>query len=206
MDYDRDKVKDWAGDSQLRAFRADLARFRASGYSGWGSEGFWALAIFRLQKSVGTMRPVWLRVLLALPLRLLRKFFVLLTGVDIHPSCSIGPGCLIPHGAQIRIIANTRIGADCSIGHLTTIGAGTVLEPATIGDHAHIACHVCILGPVRIGSGATIAASTLVIADVPGSHTAIGVPARILPLVKERHYGYRNTSADQSVESARDRE
>src|SRR5271163_3685691 len=57
MKYDRDAVKAWAGDSQWRALQADLARFRLSGYTGWGSEGFWALALFRLQKVVNSCRP-----------------------------------------------------------------------------------------------------------------------------------------------------
>src|SRR5277367_6184337 len=59
MKYDRNAVKAWAGDSQWRALQADLARFRLSGYTGWGSEGFWALALFRLQKVVNHCGPKW---------------------------------------------------------------------------------------------------------------------------------------------------
>ena len=41
MKYDGDTIKQWAGDSQWRCWCADLSRFRAQGYSGYFSEGFW---------------------------------------------------------------------------------------------------------------------------------------------------------------------
>ena len=110
---------------------------------------------------------------------------------------------LIPHGAQIRIIEYTKIGSDCTIGHLSTIGAGTIPGRATIGDHVYISCHVCILGPVDIGEGATIAASSLVISNVPAGHTAIGVPAKILPTVKDRRFGYSNIPMQKTSDQAR---
>ena len=202
MDYDRDAVKDWAGDSHFRALRADLARFRAHGYSGWGSEGLWALAIYRLQRSVNTLGNKYVRAVPAVLLSVLRKIFVIATGVDLNPLSEIGPGLLMPHGAQIRVIAHTKIGADCTIGHLSTIGAGSIPGHATIGDHVYISCHVCILGPVAIGEGATIAASSLIISNVPAGHTAIGVPAKILPTTKDRRFGYSNTPMQKSVDPA----
>jgi serine acetyltransferase len=38
-----------------------------------------------------------------------------------------------------------------------------------------------VLGPIRIGDNAKIGANAVVLADVPDNHTAIGVPARIIP-------------------------
>ena len=69
--FDGDKVKEWAGDSQFRAWRADLARFKKHGYSGWGSEGFWALTIYRLQRATRnrSSRITWL------PVRILLSIF-----------------------------------------------------------------------------------------------------------------------------------
>ncbi len=180
MKYDRNAVKAWAGDSQWRALQADLARFRLSGYTGWGSEGFWALALFRLQKVVNSCRPKWLWMPAIVLLAVIRKLLVLAISVDLHPSAEIGPGLLIAHGAQIRVIEGTRIGADCALNHLCTIGAGTKVGGANIGDHVFIGCQSCILGPVAIGDGAIIASCSLVIEDVPAGATAIGVPARIL--------------------------
>lgn len=181
MEYDGDRVKDWAGSSQWRALRADLARYRKSGYSGFGSEGFWALTLYRLQRSVKAARPAPLWLPLRVELALFKKLFTSLTHMDLDPDADIGAGCLIPHSGSIRIGDGAKIGADCAIHHVCTIGRSTVPGIPTIGDHVMVGCHTSILGPVRVGDYANIGAQTLVIADVPEGATAVGVPARILP-------------------------
>jgi len=181
MNYDRNVVKAWAGDSQWRALQADFARFRMHGYSGWGSEGFWGLALFRLQKCARRGQPSWLWMPLRVALAIVKKPFTMITGIDLHPDAEIGPGLLIPHGSEIRVRAGTKIGADCALHHVCTIGAGPQIGVANIGDHVLISCHSSIIGAVTIGDNATVAANSLVIADVPAGATAVGVPARILP-------------------------
>jgi hypothetical protein len=53
---------------------------------------------------------------------------------------------------------------------------------------------------VTIGDGATIAARTLVLCDVPSGHTAIGVPARILPTFLHRvAVVFRSSTPDRSA-------
>jgi serine O-acetyltransferase len=178
LKYDGDTIKAWAGDSQWRAFRADLARFRKHGYSGWGSEGFWALVIHRLQNVVRRRRSRWLWMPIRLTLQLVNKLFTMVTHTNIHPDAQIGPGLLIPN-VGLRVHGNTKIGADCTINHICTIGAGPRAGGATIGDHVVIGCHSCIIGAVTIGDGAMVAPNSLVISDVPAGATAMGVPARI---------------------------
>jgi serine O-acetyltransferase len=182
MKYDRNTVRQWAGDSQWRACRADLTRYRLQGYSGWGSEGFWALAVFRLQKITRQRSPGWLWAPARLALAILKKFLSVVTLVDLHPDAEIGPGMLICHGGPVRIHAATRIGADCAIHGACTIGAGPQPGGAIIGDHVFIGCQASIIGAVTIGDEATVAANSLVIGNVPPQCTAIGVPAKILPL------------------------
>jgi serine O-acetyltransferase len=184
--YNRNTVKAWAGDSQWRAFRADWARFRKTGYTAWGSEGFWALLLHRLQKVVRQLQPEWLWTPVRLALRVVRKLFVIVTLIDIHPDAEIGPGLIIPHGGPIRVHAATKIGADCALHHMTTIGAGPQPGGATIGDHVCIGCHSSIIGAVTIGDGAMIAANSLVISNVPAGFTAIGVPAKMLSKLSPR--------------------
>ena len=181
MHYDPSTVKAWAGNSTFRAFRADLARFRQHGYSGWGSEGFWALVIYRFHKAIRRRRPRWLWLPLSLCFSVVRKLFTLVTHIDIEPDAEIGPGLLIPHLGSIRIHGASKIGADCVIHHVCTIGAGPHPGGATIGDHVFIGCHTSIIGKLSIGNGAIIAANSLVLGDVPAGATAIGVPAKILP-------------------------
>ena len=183
MKYDRDTVRQWAAHSQWKAFRADLARYRLQGYTGWGSEGFWALAIYRLQKIVRRWRPRWLWAPAQLTLSVVKKLLSILTLIDLHPDAEIGPGMIICHGGPVRIHAETTIGADCAIHGACTIGAGPRPGGAVIGDHVFIGCQASIIGAVDIGDGATVAANSLVIRDVPAGCTAIGVPARILPAI-----------------------
>ncbi len=179
MDYDGSKVKEWVGDSTIRAIRADLARFRAGGYSGWGTEGFWALLLYRVQRLVRAKRPRWLWIPARILIGVFKKLFTTITHMDIHPDAQVGPGLLIPHVGPLRIHGLTTIGADCAIHHVCTIGAGPTPGGAWIGDHVLIGCHSSIIGPVTIGDCSVIAANTLVLSNVPAGSTAIGVPARI---------------------------
>jgi serine O-acetyltransferase len=184
--YDSSTVSQWAGDSQWRAFRADLARFREHGYTGWASEGLWALAIYRLQRAVRRQRPQWLWAPARFALGVVRKLTSIITLIDVHPDATIGPGMIIAHGGPVRVHGATKIGADCSLHHVCTIGAGPEPGGAVIGDHVYIGCHSSIIGAVTIGNNATVAANSLVISNVPAGCTAIGVPAKNLPLISRR--------------------
>jgi serine O-acetyltransferase len=113
----------------------------------------------------------------------LKKLFTMITHIDLDPGAEIGPGLFIPHVGPIRVHGATKIGADCSLYHMCTIGAGPRPGGAVIGDHVYISCNSSIIGAVTIGDDAVIAANTLVIADVPAGTTAIGVPARIMPVL-----------------------
>lgn len=187
MKYDGNTVKAWALDSQWRALRADLARYRAHGYSGWGSEGFWALGVYRLQKAVIRRQPKILWMPLLLLASLLRKLVKIITNIDIEPGAEIGAGMLLAHMGPIHIFREVQIGVDCAIFQSCTIGAGLRPGGATIGDHVFMGCTSTILGAVTIGDGAVIAANSLVISDVPARHTAIGVPAKMIPEVSPRY-------------------
>jgi hypothetical protein len=93
LKYDGDAIKAWAGDSEWRAFRADLAHFRKHGYSGWGSAGFWALVIHRLQKVIRRRRPRWLWMPIRLTLGVVDKFFTMVTHTHIHLDAQVAQAC-----------------------------------------------------------------------------------------------------------------
>jgi len=180
MKYDPDTVKAWVGCSQWRALRADLARFQDSGFTGWGSEGFWALTLYRLQKIAQHASPRWIWAPARAGLAIVKKLFTCITHISLNPNAQIGPGMLIPYAGCIRVHGDTRIGADCVLFHQCTIGANARSAGAVIGDHVRIGCHSSIVGPVVIGDSATIAPNSLVVTDVPAGATVVGVPARAL--------------------------
>lgn len=184
MTYNGNTVKEWAGGSQWRAWRADLARFRAHGYSGWFSEGFWALTIYRLQRAMAARQPQVMYLPICVSLAAIKKFFTLVTHINLHPSAVIGPGLLIPHVGPIQVFPWATIGADCAIHHVCTIGAGSKRGGPIIGDHVMIGCHTCILGPVTVGDYVQIGTGAVVVTDIPDDCTAIGIPAK--PIQRRR--------------------
>lgn len=50
----------------------------------------------------------------------------------------------------------------------------------TIGDNVYIGTGATLVGKIRIGNAAKIAANTLVITNVPEGATVMGVPGRII--------------------------
>lgn len=107
-----------------------------------------------------------------------------LWGVDIHPAAKIGSGVMMDHANSIVIGETAVIGDDVSILHGVTLG-GRGNEPGfdrhpKIGNNVFIGTHASVLGNIKIEDGATIAAGSIVLQDVPAGATAVGSPARII--------------------------
>jgi serine O-acetyltransferase len=104
-----------------------------------------------------------------------------LTGIEIHPAAVIGRRFFIDHGMGVVIGETTEIGHDVVLYQGVTLG-GVSLEPVkrhpTLGSNIVVGAGASILGPVRIGDGARIGASSVVVTDVPAGTTFVGIPAR----------------------------
>jgi serine O-acetyltransferase len=136
---------------------------------------FRALFFHRLEKSNSTA------VLLG---RMMQRIWPAVPGIDLHQA-TIGPGLFISHG-QGTVLAAERIGANVHVQQGVTVGwdyRGDRLP--RIGDDVFIGAGAKILGAVTIGDGARIGANAVVLGDVPAGRTAVGVPARVLPLPAE---------------------
>ncbi|MBE0609095.1 MAG: serine acetyltransferase, partial [Dehalococcoidia bacterium] len=113
-----------------------------------------------------------------------RRVTMLLAGVSIGDSVTIGPGLLVNHG-HVIIDGATTIGPQCNLAPFVTIGLNTggpgpsLLGP-TIGRNVFIGTGAKVLGPITIGDNARIGANAVVMNDVPANSTAVGVPARII--------------------------
>jgi serine O-acetyltransferase len=101
--------------------------------------------------------------------------------VDIHPAAEIGKGIMFDHATGIVIGETAAIGDDCSLLHGVTLG-GTGNERddrhPKIGRGVMIGAGAKILGNIKVGDCARIAAGSVVLKDVPARRTVAGVPAR----------------------------
>lgn len=103
--------------------------------------------------------------------------------VDIHPAARLGSGIMVDHATGLVIGETAVIGRNVSMLHGVTLGGcGTGKGPRhpQIGDGVLISAGAKVLGPVRVGVGAKIAAGSVVLDDVPDHTTVAGVPARAM--------------------------
>ncbi|HLB98429.1 MAG TPA: serine O-acetyltransferase EpsC, partial [Acetobacteraceae bacterium] len=88
-----------------------------------------------------------------------------LTGIEIHPAAKLGRRLVIDHGMGVVIGETAEIGDDCTIYQGVTLGGtrptkdqtGHKRHP-TIGNNVIISSNAQVLGPFKIGDGATIGA------------------------------------------------
>ncbi|GJE28503.1 serine O-acetyltransferase [Methylobacterium organophilum] len=104
-------------------------------------------------------------------------------GCDIHPAARIGSGVFIDHATGVVIGETTVVADDVSILQSVTLG-GNGKES---GDrHPKIERGVLlsvgakVLGNIRVGEGAKVAAAAVVLHEVPAHTTVAGVPARVV--------------------------
>jgi serine O-acetyltransferase len=170
----------------MNKFSADIARYKAKGNYGkdlWLNPVVWAIACYRLRNWVNVSTPSWpISVVLKVLLFPANKFCEAFLAMCISPLASIGDGLYIGHTGGVHISQHAVIGRNCDIGHRVTIGVSAMgREGAPIlGDDIYLGPGATLIGKIRVGSGAKIAANTLVIDDVPEGATVIGVPGRIV--------------------------
>lgn len=111
------------------------------------------------------------------------------TGVEIHPGARIGRRFVIDHGMGIVIGETAEVGDDVLLYQGVTLG-GTGKDQGkrhpTIGNNVLIGSGAKVLGPFKVGDGARIAANAVVLTEVPGDATAVGVPARVVRIAGEK--------------------
>lgn len=97
------------------------------------------------------------------------------TGVEIHPGATIGRRVVIDHGMGVVIGETARIGDDVLIYSGVVIGSTSrrhAVRHPTIGSNVLIGANAVVLGPIRVGKGAKIAAGAVVREDV-SPHTVV---------------------------------
>ncbi|MDQ6605545.1 MAG: hypothetical protein M3Z06_03255 [Actinomycetota bacterium] len=137
----------------------------------WVSDAFLAQALYRVKARLQALGvPV-------LP-RLAHRLAMALAQVSIGDPVIVHPGVYIVHG-QVVADGLVEIHPGVVISPFVTIGlrAGNVSGPI-VEREVSIGTGAKLIGPVRIGAGATIGAGAVVVDDVAEGATVVGVPAR----------------------------
>lgn len=103
--------------------------------------------------------------------------------IDIHPAATMGKGIFMDHGTGIVIGETAVIGDDVSMLHGVTLGgtgAHTGDRHPKIGNGVLLGAGAKVLGNIKIGDHAKIAAGSVVLKPVPEHCTAAGVPAKLI--------------------------
>ena len=162
-------------------WEADRARYPARPWL--KEQSVWAVAVYRFGRRVDRRRPGFWRRFLEKLYWLAFRVVETATGISIPKSVEVGPGLRIWHFGTIFIHKDVKIGANCTLRQGVTLGNRVEGGPApVVGDGVEFGAFAQVLGGVRVGNGARIGAMSVVLCDVPDGATAVGNPARILPL------------------------
>ncbi len=141
----------------------------------------WAVAVYRFGRYTEELEPGLGRALASKAYGMMFLGVELTSGIVFNREALVGEDFHLIHWGNTKIHPGVVIGDRVGIMHDVTLGT-SMERPGvpTIGNDVFIGTGAKILGPVRVGDGAIIAANSLVITDVPRGATAIGVPARML--------------------------
>jgi len=170
----------------LKELRADLARYRAMGHGNLeiaGHPAFWSVFWYRFGHWIyNEGGPALVRWPCKLFYPFIYKFLEAVMQMRLDPSAEIGPGLYISHSGGVHIHPDVVIGPNCNLTHNVTIGTSAMGRPGVprIGDDVYIGTGATLIGDIKVGSGAKIAANTLVMNNVPSGATVMGVPGRVM--------------------------
>jgi len=104
-----------------------------------------------------------------------------LFGVDINPAAKIGHGTMLDHATGFVMGETAVLGNDCSVLQGVTLGGtGKADEDRhpKVGDRVLLGANASVLGNIKIGDGAKVAAGSVVLKPVPENCIVAGVPAK----------------------------
>ncbi|HEV3128990.1 MAG TPA: hypothetical protein VGY32_08400 [Solirubrobacteraceae bacterium] len=148
-------------------FRAVLGIVRLA----WVSDAFLAQVLYRAKAAMQARRVP------GLP-RLAHRLAMIVAQVSIGDPVVVAPGLYLPHG-QVVVDGLVQIGSGVVIAPFVTVGLrqGDLRGPS-LEDDVEVGTGAKVIGPVRVGQGARIAAGAVVVDDLPAGCTAAGIPAR----------------------------
>jgi serine O-acetyltransferase len=148
--------------------------------SSLSNPAFWAVAVYRFGRWAQKLPPGVGKTASSKVYGALFFGVGIASGIVLNREAEIGRNFQLGQSGNTKVHPRAVIGEGVTIMHDVTLGQNRDGVPR-VEDGAFIGAGAKILGPVTIGSGATVCANSLVIGDVPPGATAIGVPARIVP-------------------------
>ncbi len=139
--------------------------------------------------------------------RIISQLVRFFTGIEIHPGAKIGKNLFIDHGMGVVIGETSEIGNNVTIYHAVTLGGSSPSIDSerqrhekrhpTIGNDVVIGSGAQIIGPIKVGNNARIAANAVVVKNVPDNATMVGIPAKAVNL--ENKGNFRPYGVDDKV-------
>lgn len=170
-------------------FRKDLERYSECGKSAFYEPSLAAVFSYRLGQSCRRVGVPLLGPVLRGAHLLLHTFITLAVGIHLPRGASIGPGLRIHHFGGIMISASATIGRNCTLRHNVCIGTRYANDDAPeIGDNAEFGVGAVVIGKIRVGDNVRIGANAVVLTDIPDNSTAVGVPARPVPVLSQSRF------------------
>jgi serine O-acetyltransferase len=143
--------------------------------------GLHALVLHRFAHACWRAKRRWLA-------RYVSQLARFLTGIEIHPSATIGRRVFIDHGMGVVIGETAEVGDDCTIYQGVTLGGTSLTRGAkrhpTLGPGVIVGAGAKVLGGFTVGAQAKIGSNAVVVKPVPAGGTAVGNPARIIAPAK----------------------
>jgi len=129
--------------------------------------GLWAIWVHRVSHFLYNLKIPFIP-------RLISQTMRFLTGIEIHPGAKIGRRFFIDHGMGIVIGETSEIGDNVMMYHGVTLGGsgwwkdqkGQKRHP-TVEDNVTLGMESVVVGPVTIGKGSIVGASSVITKDVP---------------------------------------
>jgi serine O-acetyltransferase len=103
--------------------------------------------------------------------------------VDIHPAARLGSGIFIDHATGVVIGETSVVSDDVSILHGVTLGGSGKDQGdrhPKIGRGVLLSVGATVLGNIKVGEQARVAACSVVLDDVPPHATVAGIPAKLV--------------------------
>lgn len=137
------------------------------------SDGFQLLVLQRLRERVR-------RHHIPLANHVLRRVTTTVFGVEVGNHVTVGDGVSFVHPVGVVIGGTAVVGDRVRFMGCNTVGTAKDNGYPVIEADVTVGAGARVLGPIRIGQGATIGANAVVLKDVPPGAVVVGIPAEVV--------------------------